>query len=182
VTEDYSEFLEDAPTDNLLTQITATAEHMKEVADELAALEEKTKAKKTELETLQTQIIPELMDAAGLAEFRTRSGTKIVIKEVVKASITKERNGAAMAWLRENGYGALIKNQVIAEFGKGEDDRATKVLHSLKANGVKHVKQTEGIHYQTLNSWVKETMENSPEVDIPVELFGIFQRKVATIE
>src|SRR3989304_4977581 len=54
----------------------------------------------------------------GIAEFKTEPGLHLVIEKVVEAGISKERAEAAHAWLEDNGYGGMIKNQITADPGK----------------------------------------------------------------
>jgi hypothetical protein len=45
------------------------------------------------------------------------------------------RREDAYNWLRENGLGDIIKNNVSVTFGRGEDDKAQQLLDLAASNG-----------------------------------------------
>jgi hypothetical protein len=92
-------------------------------------------------------------------------------KQEYYASIPAEKSGQAFAWLREHGYGAIIKNVISAEFGKGEDEKALEAATVLAEAGFKP-SQKESVHPMTLKAFVKEQMEKGNEV--PADLLGVF--------
>ena len=53
-----------------------------------------------------------------------------------KARIPESRSEEAFAWLRENGHGDLIKNQVAMEFGMKQDNEAKSIVEELKNKGL----------------------------------------------
>jgi hypothetical protein len=84
-----------------------------------------------------------------------------------------------MAWLVDNDHGSLIKNQVILNFGKNEDEKATATVEKLKQQGLSpDVKQ--GVHPQTLNAFIKEQITGGK--DIPSDIFGIYVGSRANIK
>ena len=67
--------------------------------------------------------------------------------------------------------GDLIKNQISAEFGKGEDQSAVKFIDNIKSLGYEP-KQKVWVEPMTLKAFVREQIAEG--VDIPMETFGIF--------
>lgn len=180
---DLDHFLDDVPAgDNLLSQIAQAADYQKQLQDEIATLETQVNRKKQELYIHSTVTLPDLMATAGMDEFKTKTGVNVAMKTEIKASVTKANMPAACAWLRENRFGALIKNQVIAEFGMGEDEKAAEALTVLNQAHVKHVKQQETIHSGSLTAWVKRKAEENPDLSLPIDLLGIVYQRSATVK
>lgn len=183
MTIDYSEFEDkDGPGDNMLGQLLATADYQKQLEQEVAELEASLKAKKAELFIVASKTLPDLMEEAGLEDFKMRDGAKVSLKEDIRASISKERAAAACKWLRDNGFGALVKNQVIAEFGMGEDEKAKAAIDALTEAHLGLVHQAETVHPSTLSSWVRTKMKDDPDMSLPVELLGISRTRLAQIK
>lgn len=178
---DYSDSIEELG-DNILAQISATADQMREMLATIADLETQLKVAQAEYMVLATKTMPELMDSAGQESVKTSSGLKVNIKTTVRANIPKEHHTAAIKWLRENGFGALVKNQVIAEFGMGQDDAAIKLADNLKNAGVGSIKTNEGVNHMTLTSWAKDKLENDPNLKLPLDLLGVFRQRVAEVK
>jgi hypothetical protein len=101
------------------------------------------------------------------------------VATVISANISKDRSAGAHEWLRDNGFGDLIKNTVSVNFGKGEDDKAGELIKGLEDSGY-NVDQKEAVHPSTLKAFCKEQIEKGSE--IPTDLFGIFIGQKTTIK
>ena len=73
----------------------------------------------------------------------------------------------------------IIKNTVMCQFGRGEDDRAKGFAEFAAENGFAPEQKTE-IHSQTLRAFVKERIEKGDA--FPMELFGAYVGQRATIK
>ena len=142
---------------NLEQQIAKASESLQEMQDTLRRISETT--------------IPEAMMAIGLSEVKLQTGESVTIKKYYSASIPGERSTEALAWLRKTGNDDIIKNNVICQFGKGEDDVATLAVELLRSKGLTPEQKTF-VHPMTLKSFVKERIENAQE--LPQELFGVY--------
>ena len=145
----------------------------------LMELEELVDRTKKELNDVRDRDLPNAMAEVGISSFTTESGFKISIGTEVYASITEEKAPIAFAWLREKGHGAIIKNQIIAEFGKGEDEKAIEAAMLLAEAGYKP-KQKEAVHPQTLKAFLKEQINKGN--DVPLEAFSAFVVNRAKVE
>lgn len=179
---DYSDYQTEKPGDNLLAQISETARLQLELEDDIARMEEALRVKKAEYAVISGSTLPELMDAADMAEFRLRDGRRVAIKTEVRANISKARATAACNWLRSNGFGALVKNVVMSEFGRGEDEKAHEAIEVLSKLNLGHVSQSETVNHQTLSAWVRRHLEENPNAVLPVDLLGITHQRIAKIE
>ncbi len=131
-----------------------------------------------QLKQLSETIIPEQMMAMGLSEFKLASGEAVTIKKFYSASISPMCANEAMSWLRKSGNDDIIKNNIICQFGKGEDDMAAMTVELLRQKGL-HPEQKTFVHPMTLKSFVKERIETAQE--LPQELFGVFIGNKTTI-
>lgn len=156
-------------TDAELTQVTALAELQVRQEKFVAQLEEDLKAAKEALRKTSDVDLPNAMSEVGLTAFTLTNGHKISIKEEVYASIPKDYQEQAFMWLRDHDFGALIKNQIIAEFGKGEDEAARDAAMLLAEHGWKP-QQKESVHPMTLKAFIREQLAEGHEV--PLDFFG----------
>ncbi len=60
---------------------------------------------------IELEDIPELMRELDMKNFTLTDGTKIEVIEDLKCGISEERKDAAHAWLRDNKFGGIIKEQ-----------------------------------------------------------------------
>ena len=158
-------------TNDELRLVSTLAEKQVILEASVKATEESLTELKQELRLLAQETLPNAMAECGMSAFTLVNGRKITIKTNYYAALPKGQEGEAFDWLRGHGFGALIKNQVIAEFGKGEDERAQEVIELLREDGI-YPEQKMGVHAQTLKAFVKEQISSGRE--LPLELFGAF--------
>ena len=149
--------LSDLSTDKL-SSVAETAENIKQKEDEVFQLEEKLKQAKKDLLKMTDEDLPMLMEEINLESFTLSDGSKINITPTYGGTIKVDDRPQAHQWLRDNGFGDLIKNSIAAEFGMGEDNLAKDFYETALAKGF-NVNQKEQIHNMTLRSWVKEQTE-----------------------
>ena len=149
--------LSDLSTDKL-SSVAETAEIIKQKEDEVFQLEEKLKQAKKDLLKMTDEDLPMLMEEINLESFTLSDGSKINITPTYGGTIKVDDRPEAHQWLRDNGFGDLIKNSIAAEFGMGEDNLAKDFYETALAKGF-NVNQKEQIHNMTLRSWVKEQTE-----------------------
>lgn len=178
---DYAQYV--SPDDSApvvdLSQLQDLAEKQALAEAQVAGLEAQLNKAREELKDLAERQVPELMDQIGIEEFRTRTGLKIKIDEVIRASIPKARTGEAHAWLKANNHEALIKRTVAVPFGKGEDEKAQELERYLAKQGYPTENEAK-VHPQTLAAWVREKLKTGAE--IPLDLFGVFRQRVSKIQ
>jgi hypothetical protein len=161
-----------------LKELALLAERQLALEREKSDLEAQLKSVQQQLDRVGGVDIPAAMDAIGMKDFMLKSGERITVDRKVKASIPKAKQKEAFAWLRENEHGSLIKNNVTASFGRGEDDKAVELLQKLDAAGFT-VSQKEAVHAQTLGAFVREQMARGEP--LPADLLGIFEYNVTKI-
>lgn len=123
--------------------------------------------------------IPDLMNQLGGIQRIVVRGHTIEIKKWYGASISEINKPHAFKWLADNNHDSLIKNDVIAKFGKGENEKAKKLVSVISELGY-GVEQKMYVHPQTLKAFVKEQIEKG--VDFPQDLFGVHTGYITTIK
>ena len=155
------------------------AKKQKNQEQKVKDLEAELKEAKKELLRISDEEIPNLMTETGLASIKLDDGSSLESKNIYGASILVANREKAYDWLREHGHDDIIKNKVVATFGRGQEDDAKVFMRVAYDNGVA-TDQESKIEPQTLKAWVKERMEAGEE--FPTELFGAFMGQRAIIK
>ena len=154
-----------------LKNVASIARQIRDEEEYIASLDKDLKKAKKNLLKLTDEEFPTLLQEMGLSEFKLDDGSQVTIKQTYGASILVDNRPTAYQWLRDNGFGDLIKNIVSCEFGMGEDQKADDFRDTASRKGFQ-VEQNTSVHPQTLKAFVKERCEKGEE--FPMELFGAF--------
>ena len=144
---------------------------LRNLEDQIAASEDHTKTLKEKARELSQIIIPEMMKEMNVTKLKLKDGASIEVTNFYSARITPDKQEAAFNWLRENGLGDIIKNDVTVTFGRGEDNKAMAYATLAKGQGYEPI-QKIGVHAQTLKAVVRERTESGQEM--PADLFNPF--------
>ena len=106
-------------------------------------------------------------------EIKTIDGATVQVKPFIKASITKANQEKAFAWLRDNGFEDIIKNQLAINFKKSEDNMASDIFEDLKSKGL-NVNREEKVNTNTLTATFRELILEKGEA-VPSDVFSIYQ-------
>ena len=145
---------------------------LKDLEDEIANAEESLKKLKEKAKVVSSVEIPAMMDDMQITKLKLKDGEAVEIKKVYGASIPKDQQEAAFTWLRNNGLGDVIKNDITVTFGRGEDNKAAAYADLAKGQGFEPV-QKIGVNPMTLKALVRERLENGQ--DVPTELLKPFE-------
>ena len=156
-----------------ITTIAAECVKLKEKEDEIAALEDQLKKKKEEADDIGSRVIPELLAEQGLSEIKLADGSKVSVKKEFRATIPKDelRREQALQWLRDQGLGDIIKNNVTVSFGKGEDDKAEQLLNLAAEHGFEP-QQKSDVAWNTLTALYQERVQAG--LDMPSDSFSLW--------
>ena len=141
------------------------AELLIQLRGNVARLESELATAKEDMRRVEQEDLPDLMQELGLETFKLKSGEVIEVKNEVECSISEDRRAAAHHWLTSNGFGGLIKTEVVVKFGRDEHDAAVACAESVGGEMV------ERVHPMTLKSFIKEQMEAGKA--IPFDTFGV---------
>ncbi len=176
---DYGEVAEGpAPAD--LHKLAELAKSMFDAEQAVAKAEEELKKRKDKLRGIAEREIPALMDQCGVTEFATKTGLKLKIKRLLRASISKANLTKAVAWLDKHGHGGLVKRNVSIDFTRQQEDDAKELADELREKGFENVATKHTVHAGTLAAWVRERRSNGEAV--PEKLLGVSEHSVAKIE
>ena len=173
-------------TNEDLSTLTGMADAIIRQDEYTKKVEGELKEAKKKLLKMTDEDLPTMMTEANTIKFVMEDGAEVSIKPQYGASIRVDNRPTAYQWLRDNGFGYLIKNQIIVSFGVDEDEIATEFMNFIEGHlKVKYqkenlVSQVEKIEPMSLRTWVKERNENGEE--FPMELFGAFIGQRAVIK
>ena len=164
------------------TNINKLADKIKELqaVEKAIELDEKQiKEKKKHLEYLSGEIIPTMLSEMGLSSLKLQDGSSVEVKTNYSATITQAKKEQAFNWLRQNGLGDIIKNEIVVSFGRSEDAQASAYAELAKGQGLEP-KQKLKVEPMTLKALVRERIEAGKEM--PTEIFNIFVGNKTTIK
>ena len=160
-------------------KIGAVANDVADTDKEIADLEDKLKIKKDYKKHLAENVLPNLFAEVGLSELKLADGRHLKVSNYYGASIKEEKKQAAFNWLRDNGFGDLIKNQVSCSFGRNEDEKAKSLIDTLNDRGYQSM-QREWVEPSTLRAYIREQHEAGKQ--LPMDLLGAFVGQKTTIK
>ena len=165
------------------SDIAESCNKLLDIQKKISTAEEEMKKLKEVETTLSEQTIPNLMQQAGISMLKLADGSSVEVKPFYSARIPASKSEQAFDWLRENGHGDMIKNQVSLEFGMRQDNEAKALVEELKQKGLA-VNQKTSVHPSTLRGFVREQIQELGK-DVPAELFGTYvanKTKITTKE
>ena len=165
-------------TDNIQS-LADQVERLEGVATDIDAAEQKLKDLKKKRDHISGEVIPTMMSEMGLAELKLHDGSHLKVSTSYRATITEANKEAAFNWLRNNGLGDIIKNEISVSFGRNEDNKAADYANLAKSQGLDPMQKLK-VEPMTLKALVRERMEAGKEM--PTEIFGVFSENKTTIK
>ena len=154
-------------------------ERLQKIEEDIKKNEEYLKDKKKELEHLSGEVIPTMLSEMGLSYLKLQDGSSLEVKTNYSATITQANKEKAFNWLRNNGLGDIIKNEISVSFGRNEDNKAADYAELAKGQGFQPTQKLK-VEPMTLKALVRERIEAGKEM--PTELFNIFVGNKTTIK
>ena len=133
--------------------------------------EDQIKTYKEKADKISSEVIPNLLAEQGLSSLKLADGSSIDVRKSYNCTIKKDQMELAYNWLRENGLGDIIKNEVAVQFGKGEDNKAEQLLSLAEQEGYEPT-QKQKVEPMTLKALYRERVEAG--LDMPSQLFNVF--------
>ena len=110
-------------------------EKLESLQSRLQLQEDNMKNTKKEIEKISGDIIPTMMSEMGLAELKLQDGSHLKVSTTYRATITEANKETAFNWLRNNGLGDIIKNEISVSFGRNEDNKAASYAELARVKG-----------------------------------------------
>ena len=152
---------------------------LRAMEDQLKIMEEALKTRKKEIDRISGEVIPTMLSEMGLSQLKLADGSSVDVKPFYSATISAQNKDRAYNWLRTNGLGDIIKNDISVSFGRNEDDKAAKYAELAKSNGYQPTQKLK-VEPMTLKALVRERIEAGKEM--PTEIFNIFVGNKTTIK
>jgi len=174
--EDQQEVIQ--KTDNIQS-LADQVEKLNSLQQRIELQEDNLKSSKKEFEHLSGEVIPTMMAEMGLSHLKLMDGSSVDVKPNYSASITIANRDAAFNWLRNNGLGDIIKNEILVSFGRNEDNKAADYAALAQERGFQPTQKLK-VEPMTLKALVRERLEAGKEM--PTELFNVFVGNKTTIK
>ena len=165
-------------TDNIQS-LADQVERLESMQKQLATQEEALKDKKKQIEHLSGEVIPTMMAEMGLSHLKLMDGSSVDVKPNYSASISIANREAAFGWLRNNGLGDIIKNEISVSFGRNEENKAADYAKLAQGRGFQPTQKMK-VEPMTLKALVRERIEAGKEM--PTEIFNVFVGNKTTIK
>ena len=154
-----------------IQQLSGYCLELQALEDDIASKEEELKKQKEKADKIASEIIPNMLAEQGLSSLKLADGSAVEVGKSYSCTVKKDNIESAYQWLRENGLGDLIKNEVFVTFGKGEDNKAEQLLNLAVQEGFEP-QQKSKVEPMTLKALYRERVEAG--LDMPSQFFNIF--------
>ena len=152
---------------------------MQAIQKDIEQNEEYLKQRKKDLEQVSGEAIPTMLSEMGLSYLKLADGSSVEVKTNYSATITLANKEKAFNWLRENGLGDIIKNELTVSFGRNEDNKAAEYAELAKGQGYQPTQKLK-VEPMTLKALVRERIEGGKP--LPTEIFNVFIGNKTTIK
>ena len=152
---------------------------MQAIQKDIEQNEEYLKQRKRDLELISGEAIPTMLTEMGLSYLKLADGSSVEVKTNYSATITLANKEKAFNWLRENGLGDIIKNELTVSFGRNEDNKAAEYAELAKGQGYQPTQKLK-VEPMTLKALVRERIEGGKP--LPTEIFNVFIGNKTTIK
>ena len=165
-------------TDNIQS-LADQVEKLEDIQKRLELQEDNLKNTKKQIDHLSGEVIPTMMSEMGLSHLKLMDGSSVDVKPNYSASISIANREAAFGWLRNNGLGDIIKNEISVSFGRNEDNKAADYAALAEGHGYQPQQKLK-VEPMTLKALVRERIEAGKEM--PTEIFNVFVGNKTTIK
>ena len=156
------------------TEIKSLSEQVLKLRDleaEVKSDEERIKTKQKEIARISEDVIPTMLSEMGLSQLKLADGSSVDVKPFYSASISVANREKAYKWLRDNGLGDIIKNDVTVSFGRNEDNKAVDYANLAKSHGFEPTQKLK-VEPMTLKALVRERIEAGQEM--PMDIINVY--------
>ena len=165
-------------TDNIQT-LADQVQKLNSLQQRMEMQEDNLKNTKKEFDHLSGEVIPTMMAEMGLSHLKLMDGSSVDVKPNYSASISVANREKAFNWLRENGLGDIIKNEISVSFGRNEDNKAADYAALAEERGFQPTQKLK-VEPMTLKALVRERLEAGKSM--PTEIFNVFVGNKTTIK
>jgi hypothetical protein len=176
---DYSEFNEAPDQTDALGKISALADKCVDLDRQIEEAQGIADALQSQRDDIAEHLLPDLFAEVGQTVLKTTSGRNLKLVEKITHSVSKDRKASVMAWLDEHGFGGLIKRAVTVAFNKGDEENVKLLLDVI--DGAFHdTRIDQEVAAASLGKLIRDELAAGHE--IPLDLFGVFQKVIVEIK
>lgn len=162
------------PTNGIAKHIQELVTELKNKALRIEELENEVKLLKAGKKDLEEITIPDAMLEHGVQQLTLMTGDIVTVKPFYYARLFKETI-PFLTWMRQNGFGGLIKEEVKIIPTVEEMQAVLDLLAEIHV----YYEQNSNIHWKTLEAWYRECCEAG--VNLPLDLFQNYTGNKAKI-
>ncbi len=162
-----------------LQSLADQVERLETMQQQLEIQEDAVKEKKKQIDHISGEVIPTMMSEMGLSHLKLIDGSTVDVKPNYSANISVANREKAFQWLRENGLGDIIKNEISVSFGRNEDNKAADYAALAEERGFQPTQKLK-VEPMTLKALVRERLEAGKSM--PTEIFNVFVGNKTTIK
>jgi len=173
ITDAFEEDKENIVEKTDINSLSMHVDKLVELQQSIEVSEEKTKELKKQYDKISSEVIPNILAEQGLQSLKLADGSSLEVSKKYSCTLPKDpiKKESAYKWLRDNGLGDLIKNEVAVTFGVGEDNKAEQLLNLAAEQGYEP-QQKSKVEPMTLKALFRERVEAG--LDMPSDLFHLF--------
>ena len=145
-------------------------EKLKSIQSRISLLKAQVKDLEEDEKYFVYDVIPKLMYDMNLSTLKLKDGSEVSVGKKFYANARADKRADAYQWLRNNGLGDIIKNNISVTFGQGEENKAMAYANLAKEHGYEP-SQKEDAHHASVSAVMKEWKEKGNE--IPSDLFSV---------
>jgi hypothetical protein len=164
----------DAPSQVAQTEPEKLSDEIKKLQDlqqEIQNHKDRIKDLEDSEKYLSQVVIPDMMNSMNLKTMKLKDGSEIEVSNKFFANALAAKKAEAYQWLRENGLGNIVKNEITVRFGKDEDTKAQQYATLARGQGYEP-EQKVSVHAGTLRVALEDLHTRGGQ--IPSEYFSTF--------
>ena len=164
----------DAPSQVAQTEPEKLSDEIKKLQDlqqEIQNHKDRIKDLEDSEKYLSQVVIPDMMNSMNLKTMKLKDGSEIEVSNKFFANALAAKKAEAYQWLRENGLGNIVKNEITVRFGKDEDTKAKQYATLARGQGYEP-EQKVSVHAGTLRVALEDFHSRGGQ--IPSEYFSTF--------
>ena len=153
-------------------------EKLKSIQNKISTLKAQVKDLEEDEKYFVFDVIPKLMYDMNLSTLKLKDGSEVSVGKKFHAAAYADKKAEAIQWLRSNGLGGIVKNEITVNFGQSEDNKAIAYANLAREHGYEP-SQKETVHHASLSVVMREWKEKGNE--IPSDLFSVLDADKAKI-
>ena len=164
----------DAPSQVEITnpeKLTDEIKKLQDIQQEIQNYKDRIKDLEESEKYLSQVVIPDMMNSMNFKTMKLKDGSEIEVSNKFFASALAAKRPEAYNWLRENGLGNIVKNEITVRFGRDEDNKAQQYATLAKGQGY-DPEQKVSVHAGTLRVALEDLHSRGGK--IPSEYFSTF--------